>query len=170
MHSLDLYYHQKQEALPPIVLVTKETTGIQREKAIAAGCAEVLSRPLRYNQVLLVLQTLLKVNWIYADNTQTIAPIVAQETNVTSRIEKNVFDPPKLPILREMEQYALSGDVRSLRKSAEQLLEDDRAYTGFAKYMMDLCSSYQVNRIVSFLRQTIAEAESASAEDEVEHL
>lgn len=131
---------------PPIVMITDHAGVEDRTASLRAGAADVLSKPVRFVDLLEVLQKRLAVEWTY-EAPQQDAPLQAPIDAVD-----NLLRPPD-PVLRQLLGFARAGDVKRLRETVDYMRGQEPQLDPFCRRMSDLCANYQMNALVELLQK-----------------
>ena len=114
MDGFEAIRHLRQgPVLAPVKIVALSASVFDstRTQSIAAGCDDFLSKPVRLDEVLAVLERELGLQWLRAD-ASTPAP-VPRATTERPRAAAS-FDGLPVDTARELYELAMVGDVRSL--------------------------------------------------------
>jgi CheY-like chemotaxis protein len=127
---------------------------IDKRQSLAAGCDDFLDKPIELSRLLHLLQTYLRLTWVYenvdpaddrAFETAGNAPVVQKEAEV--------LVPPPTALLKDLYELSLIGNMRAIREQARDLEEMEQKYKPFAKKLQQLARGYQEKEIRSLLEQ-----------------
>ncbi len=145
---------ERNELLTPAFVVFSDNRGEKdREKALAAGAAEFMPKPLRYGDLLKVLETLLSIEWELRDSG------AADKAPGADAAAREALEIPPLEVLEALLGLALAGNVRQLREQAELLSRGESRYRPFAEQLLALSATYQINAIQALLRRHLPKRE-----------
>jgi signal transduction histidine kinase/DNA-binding response OmpR family regulator len=138
-----------------VILATSANTQmIDKRQSLAAGCDDFLDKPIELSRLLHLLQTYLRLTWVYenedpaddrAFETAGNAPVVQKEAEV--------LVPPPTALLKDLYELSLIGNMRAIREQARDLEEMEQKYKPFAKKLQQLARGYQEKEIRSLLEQ-----------------
>jgi signal transduction histidine kinase/CheY-like chemotaxis protein len=140
-------YFKLELTPPPCVMITDHSRVEDRTACLAAGAADVLGKPVRFMDVLRILQRFLEIEWIYGDSNLEggEAPVPTDEP----------VTPPPDPVLRQLLSFARAGDIRKLRETVDYMRGQEPRLDPFCRKVSSLCSNYQMNALVEFLLRNI---------------
>lgn len=147
---------------PPVIMTTGGGTAEERAAAEQAGCVEFAVKPIRFADLLRLLQLHLHLHWIYRENAKDAgarASFSEQHTEgialvTRSQVAQPSITAPPPETLGGLLELARAGNIRPLRKALGDL-QKEGLYNDFATFLQNLCRSYQVNRIVEFLEKQL---------------
>jgi CheY-like chemotaxis protein len=132
---------------PPFVMISDHARVEDRNACLAAGAVDVLSKPIRFMDILEVLQKHLSLEWIYGDQKKA-APEEPLDSGEAIQL------PPE-PVLRQLLDFARAGDVRKLRETAAYMRGQEPQLDRFCRVVSGLCANYQMNALVEFLQKHV---------------
>jgi CheY-like chemotaxis protein/anti-sigma regulatory factor (Ser/Thr protein kinase) len=127
-----------------IVAVSASVLEIDAEKSQVAGCDAFLPKPVNMNNLFELLETRLKLAWIYAKpegSAAGAAPLL----------------PPPSETLAALHELARMGEILEIQQQALQLEEMDAAYGPFARKLQKLAKAFEIDQIKVFIKQFIEE-------------
>jgi signal transduction histidine kinase/CheY-like chemotaxis protein len=127
-----------------IIAVSASVLEADAEKSLVAGCDAFLSKPVKTGKLLELLETRLKLAWIYAEPeglAAGAAPLL----------------PPPLETLVALHELAQMGEILEIQQQALHLEEMDAAYGPFARKLQKLAKAFEINQIKVFIKQFIEE-------------
>ncbi|MCC5846218.1 MAG: response regulator [Verrucomicrobia bacterium] len=132
---------------PPFVMISDHTNVQDRNASLTAGAVDVLSKPIRFMDVLEVLQKHLSVEWVYGDKVRN----AVEEPPDT---DEEMVMPPE-PVLRQLLSFARAGDVRKLRETVAYMRGQEPQLDRFCRLISGLCANYQMNALVETLQKHV---------------
>lgn len=143
---LDLYLREDRTP-PPFVIISDHARMEERNACLTAGAADVLSKPVRFMDVLEVLQKHLGMEWTYGDSRK---PEAEAETGP----EEPMVMPPE-PVMRQLLNFARAGDVRKLRETVEYMRGQEPQLDRFCRLVAGHCANYQMNALIELLQKHV---------------
>ncbi|OQY47613.1 MAG: hypothetical protein B6242_04665 [Anaerolineaceae bacterium 4572_78] len=108
-----------------IFAVSASVFDMDQEKSRVAGCDAFLPKPIELKQLLYLLETHLKLDWIYEDK-ESIEKLDDEVPSPTEIV------PPPQEELEVLFELATLGRMRQVREKASELEEMDEKYIPFA--------------------------------------
>lgn len=136
---------------PQVVLFSDHRETSDRERALKAGAANFMSKPIRFTDVLQMLEGQLHLTWINEssrDDEQSTADVPPPEEWVL----------PPLEEVRKLDEIARTGNVRKLREAVEAL-EATPEWKPFCEPLLTFCAGYRLNAVRENLKDAILELE-----------
>jgi CheY-like chemotaxis protein len=128
-----------------IIAVSASVFEQARERSLAAGCQDYLSKPFSIEELLDGLQKHLHLVWRYGD---TESP---EQPPSPPRKEADIIPPPQA-MLENLLELAMMGDVVGIETHARQLLTQS-AYAAFAQQLIQFANGFMIDEIQGFLQQ-----------------
>lgn len=147
MDGLDAIYRLRQ--LPafknlPLAATSACVTGLEAEECLAKGASAFMPKPLDCSNLLLQLEKLLQLTWIY------------EQQEDTPSTEDDATGPLVIPSPEEMKilyRLALVGNMQNILQRAAYLVELDKRYRPFANQLSLLAKGYQSKALVSLVQR-----------------
>jgi len=121
-----------------------------QHKSLDAGADEFLAKPVQSEQLLILLQKWLNLEWIYAKPHPPVISATSTEKILTSELQTLI--PPSLEELTQLYDLAMQGRIKALRNRAETLEQLDKQLIPFARKLKKLAQSFQIEEIQEFLK------------------
>lgn len=128
-----------------IIAVSASVLEADRKKSLAAGCDAFLPKPVNMMDLLNLLQINLKLTWTFSEPAGEDVPI-----------EGSLMVPPPED-LAELYRLARSGFIVDIRQLAAELQKRDTAYGPFADKLLKLAKGFEVEQIMTLLKQHMTE-------------
>ncbi|HVK56310.1 MAG TPA: substrate-binding domain-containing protein [Burkholderiales bacterium] len=129
----------------PIIAVSASAFDSDQEKSLAEGADAFLAKPINLDNLLKEVGALLRLTWIYAAPSETIA---TDEALITSAL---VAPPPEE--MKTLHQLAMRGNMRDIRRRADYLATLDGRYAPFADRLHRLADDYQSQGILDLVEK-----------------
>ncbi len=145
MNGFELINQLKQNpqtAGIPIVVASSRVFAEDQAKTLAAGAAKFLPKPIQFTDLLSTLESLLSVQWVYAD------PIPASPPNDASP----EMVPPSPAVIEMLYHLSMMGDVESIEGTLRELVEANPQFVPFATEIHNFAASFQTGKIRQFLK------------------
>jgi len=123
-----------------------------RARSISAGCDDFLSKPVRFDQVLGVLERELKLTWLHADHRAAPGD---HETAAPARRAAVSLDGLPRETARELYELALVGDVRLFMHRVGELRELDGELAAAIDELEQLGRSFDMKGLRARLRPLV---------------
>lgn len=125
-----------------IIAVSASTFNQDKQRSLAAGCNEFISKPIKIETLLQQLQKHLKLEWVYEQPTSDSAGQAAASPSM--------IGPPaeQAALLLEL---AMKGDITGIKQQAAQLGQLDEKYGPFVRELQQLAQRYRIKQIRQML-------------------
>jgi signal transduction histidine kinase/CheY-like chemotaxis protein len=118
-----------------------------KQTSLMAGCDAFISKPVNAEKLFALIQTHLKLEWIYA-------PPVG-EPEIPASMEPLVAPPPgELAILLDLAQR---GNLLKVEERALQLEKRDPQFAPFARRLRDMAAGFEDAQIIALIQQHLDE-------------
>ncbi|TVR06398.1 MAG: CHASE2 domain-containing protein [Phormidium sp. GEM2.Bin31] len=130
----------------PIIAVSSHVFSDARQRSLDAGATAFLTKPFHRNDVLLVLERHLQLRWVLQEEADP------HSSDPVQQVEK-VCPPETIPasILEEFLHLARKGNLKDLKRRAEELQNEQPHLSPFADHMKHLAGQYQERALCEFL-------------------
>ncbi len=136
-----LKQHPQTQSIP-IVVASSRVFAADQARSLAAGADAFLPKPIQFNGLLTTLESLLSVQWIYADPRPATTP-----TDATLAII-----PPSPAVIEMLYHLSMMGDVESIEGTLRELVEENPQFAPFASEIHNFAASFQTGKIRQFLK------------------
>ena len=116
-----------------------------------AGAADFMGKPVRFTDVLQVLEAQLQLTWVNESKVDT-------EKSAADVPPPDAWVLPPEDDLRRLDKIALTGNVRKLREAVEEL-EHNPDWKPFCEPLLTFCAGYRLNAVRQNLRDALQELE-----------
>ncbi len=159
MDSLYAAYEKRGDDPPPVVLFSDHRQAEDRERSLAMGAVDYMGKPVRFTDLLKVLETQLQLQW---ENEAEPGSVSEEGALGQDKPDAPVEVVPQEEVLRELNSLAQVGNVRKLRERIESLQDENRDLIPFCETLLTMCASYRVNAVLQKLESHLpAEKEAA---------
>jgi CHASE2 domain-containing sensor protein/DNA-binding NarL/FixJ family response regulator len=152
MDSFDLMVQlQSHSVLGAIPVIVSSTNVFEenRQRSLQAGAAAFLPKPLQRSELLSVLQSLLFLNWIYAESTPQPSSPKPEQSN------DNEWVIPSQDVLQQLYHLAMMGDIPGIEEILKQQVEENKQLIPFADELNKLANSFQTAKIRKFIKSFV---------------
>ena len=141
------------EPLQKVPIIAMATTNSNSKESLAQYDA-FLTKPIKEQDLLDLLEKFLKLEWIYQDNQE----VEAENKSVNNSSENTIpqeltFNVPNAEEMEVLHELALIGNMRKIRQQASYLREIDEQYTAFADRLQLLALGFHEKEILSLVEQ-----------------
>lgn len=153
MDGLELMVHLQenpQTSSIPIIVSTASVFEENRQQSLQAGATAFLPKPLQIEELLNVLRSLLKVEWIYAQSPSLPSSSPPQHQNSDELLL------PSQDVLQQLYHLAMMGDISEIEKIIEELIQQDSQLAPFTTEMSKLAANFQTTKICQFLKSFLS--------------
>jgi chemotaxis methyl-accepting protein methylase/signal transduction histidine kinase/chemotaxis response regulator CheB len=136
-----------------VVIVATSASTLPEDQSLCyeAGCNAFLPKPVRFEQLLEMLQAHLHLEWIYQE-TDSLNPSQDEKAEYTSGAISLSIVAPDTEDLTRLSELAMQGDIRGILEGASRLEELDVQFIPFARVLRQLAATLQVNQLQQFIR------------------
>jgi signal transduction histidine kinase/DNA-binding NarL/FixJ family response regulator len=134
----------------PILICSTNVFKENRQRSLQAGAAAFIPKPLQRNELLSVLQSLLKIDWIYAKSTPYPSSPKPEQPN------NNEWVIPSQDVLQQLYHLAMMGDIPGIEEILKEKVEQNQQLVPFATELNKLTNSFQTAKIRKFLNSLVA--------------
>ena len=119
-----------------------------QQRMILAGCDAFVAKPINIQQLLDILATQLKLEWIYEEVEGETLPRAT-----TEQLVEGLLIPPPPEALETLYDLTLGGDMDDIQDYATHLEQLDRTFVPFACKVRELAKSFQDEQILRLVEQ-----------------
>lgn len=128
----------------PIVVASGSASGSIKQLALESGCNDLITKPIRVNELLQKLQVYLPLQWIYAGremDEEQVEPDPSETSLIVPPIEE----------LSDLIQAARIGDIDTLEREAKRLKQVNPSYTNFANKVLQFARDFDDRAILKLI-------------------
>lgn len=130
---------RQSEQLSKIVIIAVSASVQHKEKSLAIGCNDFITKPIHSEKELLSLFTkYLKLEWVY-------------ETT----IEQGPLIFPPIEELEILYELAISGNMRRIKEQTKHIEQLDEKYIPFAHKVFNLAKGFEDEKILALIEETL---------------
>jgi signal transduction histidine kinase/DNA-binding NarL/FixJ family response regulator/HAMP domain-containing protein len=135
-----------------VVIIAASASAFEkdRKESELAGCNGFLAKPIKPKELFALLETHLKLEWIYEESAALL-----ESTNATPAEEFVIPPPAEMAILLDL---AHRGKLRKIREQAHCLKEKNPAYESFANKLQELAQNFQESAILALIEKYVKKA------------
>lgn len=132
-----------------------------QEKSLTVGCDDYIAKPFRIEDLLKLLQTHLKLEWIYKDESdrEHFQPSPESYQRSDAHLSEKPILPPPQEEITELFRLAMRGDVNRLQERAKQLKALDPTFIPFSEKLYQFAKGLQIDAVQEFIAQYMEEEE-----------
>ncbi|KAF3891273.1 MULTISPECIES: CHASE2 domain-containing protein [Nostocales] len=133
----------------PIIVSSANVFEENRQQSLQAGALAFLPKPLQIDELFNMLQSVLGVEWIYAQSTpQQLFP-------KRQEIPESEWVLPSQDVLQQLYHLAMMGDIPAIEGILEALAPSDPGLASFVAELSQLTANFQTKQIRTFLKNCI---------------
>ncbi len=158
MDGFELMIHLQgnpQTSNIPIIVSSANVFEENRQRSLQAGARAFVPKPLQRDELVKALQSLLQVDWIYAQSTQKSSKQLTTQSEETTTKDELVL--PSQDILQQLYHLAMMGDIPGIEENLKYLVKEDEQLVPFATELTKLTDSFQTAKIRKFIKSLVAE-------------
>ncbi len=133
-------------AQTPIFGASASVFAEDQQKIRLAGCDAFLEKPVTLSRLQSLLETYLKVTWVYAADAET------QPEKITATGEAALTPPPQ-ETLRALYKLAMMGDMVVIEEESTRLAQTAPEYAAFAQQLRRLAADFQEEGAIALIAQ-----------------
>jgi CheY-like chemotaxis protein len=118
-----------------------------RQQSLQSGCQMFIPKPVRVDELLETLQQFLKLDWIYEES------VVNVPRQVVEALTEETVAGPNAAQAQALFELAMTGNVRKIIESVNQLEQQDASLTPFASKIRQLAKSFKMSKLQTFVKQ-----------------
>ncbi|MBF0289336.1 MAG: response regulator, partial [SAR324 cluster bacterium] len=138
-----------------IIVATAHAFEHHRQESFKAGADDFLTKPLRLNQILGLLQKHLNLEWAY--DKRSLKASSGIRASAAQSPGEEPFKVPDQEKLAELHNLTMRGSVRAIRKFTDELVKSDPELKKFTSHLSLLAKNYQLDEIETFVKQFLVE-------------
>jgi CheY-like chemotaxis protein len=132
-----------------VIAVSASAFDSDQARSLSAGCQAFLSKPVDERRLFQVLETHLKLEWLYQE-------CGADDAVLALRPELPCVFPPGDEVKR-LHELVLRGDLFGIQERAAALEEEDATFRPFAAKLRHLARTYQDEHLLAYLERGLNE-------------
>jgi CHASE2 domain-containing sensor protein/DNA-binding NarL/FixJ family response regulator len=134
-----------------IVVSSANVFEADRQESLKAGANAFLPKPIQLDQLLIVLQNQLKLEWLYQDKQNG----EVQETIAHQNLTIQEITVPSEGILKELYHLALMGNLQGIETALEEIVSHEPKLKVFAEGLQTLTATFQTKKVREFLSEKL---------------
>lgn len=128
--------HNPSTEFTPIIALSASAFASDKQKSLDTGCDWFLSKPLDVEQLFTALAELLQIEWVSTSEESVFAPTIFY---------------PTFQELQLLKQAAQIGDIVALEEQVKTLIMQDARYLPFGEQVQSMVSTFQMQRLRTWL-------------------
>ncbi len=142
-----LQAHSKTREIP-IIVSSANVFESNRQRSLQAGATAFVGKPLQINELLNTLQTVLKVDWIYAQSRP-------QQSYKQEQVSNSELILPSQEVLQQLYHLAMMGDIAAIEGILDELPTQNKQLVPFVSELSKLTASFQTAKIRKMLKSFV---------------
>ncbi|MGB1249426.1 MAG: ATP-binding protein [Candidatus Promineifilaceae bacterium] len=147
----DLRRHAPQTT---IVAVSASIIDLSREMIVNAGCDDFLPKPIRVDDLFLLIPQFLDIEWVYEERA------VIREPN---KFDSAVDEVPSAEQLQTLLDLAGIGDLHGVERMAHQLQEETSALQPFTHHVIQFAHEFDEESLTKLLQECLDSVQQFAA-------
>ncbi|MUG95505.1 CHASE2 domain-containing protein [Scytonema sp. UIC 10036] len=133
----------------PIIVSSANVFEENRQQSLEAGAVAFLPKPLEIGELFNTLQSVLGVEWIYAQ------PTPQQLFPKSQEVPESEWVLPSQDVLQQLYHLAMMGDIPAIEGILEALVPAESGLAPFVAELSQLTANFQTKKIRTFLKNCI---------------
>ncbi len=136
------------DALQDILIIASSASVFDehRQQSMLAGCDAFLPKPIAVEELYRILETHMKLEWIYDEKSSRPAGPSAPPPTV-----KMVVPPPEE--LRVLQDLAMMGDLTGIEQCTKHIEQRDQRFLAFGRQLRALAQGFEERKIIDLINQ-----------------
>ncbi|MBW4616403.1 MAG: CHASE2 domain-containing protein [Desmonostoc vinosum HA7617-LM4] len=152
MNGFELMVHLQespQTCSIPIIVSSANVLEDNRHRTLQAGATAFVPKPLQIDELINVLRSVLKVDWIYTQSQPQQSPANNEQLGNSELIL------PSEGILQQLYHLAMMGDISAIEEILKELIELNPQQAAFVAELTKLTTTFQTVKIRKFLKKFV---------------
>lgn len=128
----------------PIIAISASATQEESDASMLAGANVFMTKPVDQAMLIQYVGSYLHLTWEHAS---------AIDTSATHNGNNQELIAPNSQELRDLHELAMLGNMRDIRRYAENLTQRDQRYNAFTEKLLELAKEYKSKAIVALVEQ-----------------
>ncbi|MDX2240748.1 MAG: CHASE2 domain-containing protein [Leptolyngbyaceae cyanobacterium bins.302] len=152
------FHLQPETCSIPIIVLSASAFESDQRHSLEAGAIAFLPKPLKVEDLLNIIQPILRLEWIYDDQRQAPqAGTQAATTALTSSLTPGeTCALPDQMVVDQLYHLAMMGDVHAIETTLNDLTHQDEQFLPFATELKKLTAQFQTSKIRTFLKPLVS--------------
>jgi len=133
----------------PIIVSSANVFEDNRQRTLQAGATAFVPKPLQIDELINVLRSVLKVDWIYTQSQPQ------QSSAKNEQVGNSELILPSQNILQQLYHLAMMGDISAIEEILKELIELNPQQAAFAAELTKLTTTFQTAKIRKFLKNFV---------------
>jgi CheY-like chemotaxis protein len=129
-----------------VIAISASAFETDQQKSRMVGCDAFLAKPVDAKHLFTVLETYLKVDWIFAEVEEDVG-----EERPEAFMPDQLLVPPPPDELKVLYEFACRGDILGIRECAAKLEQRDVKFRPFAAKLSQFAKTYQDEPLLTFI-------------------
>jgi PAS domain S-box-containing protein len=141
---------RRMPTMPDVHIIASSASAFEtdRQRSMLAGCNSFIPKPVDYKTLLELLETGLKLEWIYDEPSTAMAAKIGTETDLEA-----LLTPPPPEELEVLYKLAVKGSILGLEERADHLEQLATQLKPFAQKVRQLAQAFEVEQILELVEQ-----------------
>ncbi|MEY3870544.1 MAG: two-component sensor histidine kinase [Cyanobacteriota bacterium] len=133
----------------PVIVSSASVFEIDRQKSLAAGANDFLSKPVQTQELYTMLSKYLQIEWIYSESKSK-----SQMFSLHSEEATEMIIPPASELIILLD-YVKKGSIKGIKTELENLGKKDKKYQAFVNEMSQLAKGFNIQKIRNYIQNVV---------------
>ncbi|MGL4376313.1 MAG: ATP-binding protein, partial [Microcoleaceae cyanobacterium] len=133
----------------PVIVSSASVFEIDRQKSLAAGANDFLSKPVQTQELYTMLSKYLQIEWIYSESKSK-----SQMFSLHSEEATEMIMPPASELIILLD-YVKKGSIKGIKTELENLAKKDKKYQAFVNEMSQLAKGFNIQKIRNYIQNVV---------------
>lgn len=133
----------------PVIVSSASVFEIDRQKSLAAGANDFLSKPVQTQELYTMLSKYLQIEWIYSESKSK-----SQIFSIHSEDATEMIIPPASELIILLD-YVKKGSIKGIKTELENLEKKDKKYQAFVNEMSQLAKGFNIQKIRNYIQNVV---------------
>ena len=133
----------------PVIVSSASVFEIDRQKSLAAGANDFLTKPVQTQELYTMLSKYLQIEWIYSESKSK-----SQMFSIHSEEATEMIIPPASELIILLD-YVKKGSIKGIKTELENIGKKDKKYQTFVNEMSQLAKGFHIQRIRNYIQNVV---------------
>jgi len=133
----------------PVIVSSASVFEIDRQKSLAAGANDFLTKPVQAPELYTMLSKYLQIEWIYSESKSK-----SQMFSLHSEEATEMIIPPASELIILLD-YVKKGSIKGIKTELGNLAKKDKKYQVFVNEMSQLAKGFNIQKIRNYIQNVV---------------